>query len=145
MLPAVDRSFVQRQPEPPEVITAASETGRAKTAEAAGEISVVRKGNILLLSGKGALTKEALKNMDFSGITEIQIQPGITTIASGAFQDQKTVQRVSLPDSVLTIETNAFRGCEALEEIHFGKSLKTIGSFAFTAVRAWSLLHFRIR
>ena len=51
----------------PEVITAASETGRAKTAEAAGEISVVRKGNILLLSGKGALTKEALKNMDFSG------------------------------------------------------------------------------
>ena len=66
----------------PEVITAASETGRAKTAEAAGEIFVVRKGNILLLSGKGALTKEALKNMDFSGITEIQIQPGITTIAS---------------------------------------------------------------
>ena len=127
----------------PEVITAASETGRAKTAEAAGEISVVRKGNILLLSGKGALTKEALKNMDFSGITEIQIQPGITTIASGAFQDQKTVQWVSLPDSVLTIETNAFRGCEALEEIHFGKSLKTIGSFAFYRCKSLVSLTFR--
>ena len=115
----------------PEVIAAASETGRSKTAEAAGEISVVRKGSTLLISGKGALIRDALKNTDFSEITEIQIQTGITAVASGAFQDQKTVQRVSLPDSVLTIEANAFRGCEALEEIRFGKSLKTIGSFAF--------------
>ena len=103
MLSGGGSEFCAKAAGTPEVIAAASETGRSKTAEAAGEISVVRKGSILLISGKGALTRDALKNTDFSEITEIQIQTGITAIASGAFQDQKTVQRVSLPDSILTI------------------------------------------
>lgn len=101
------------------------------TAETAGKISVTQKGSLLLISGKGALTAATLKDTDFSEITEVQVKAGITAIGSGAFLDQKTIKKVSLPDSVLTIETNAFRGCETLEEIQFGSALKTIGSFAF--------------
>ena len=92
---------------------------------------MTQKGSLLLISGKGALTAATLKDTDFSEITEVQVKPGITAIGSGAFLDQKTIKKVSLPDSVLTIETNAFRGCETLEEIQFGSALKTIGSFAF--------------
>lgn len=92
---------------------------------------MTQKGSLLLISGKGALTAATLKDTDFSEITEVQVKAGITAIGSGAFLDQKTIKKVSLPDSVLTIETNAFRGCETLEEIQFGSALKTIGSFAF--------------
>ncbi len=72
------------------------------------------------------------------------MKAGITAIGSGAFLDQKTIKKVSLPDSVLTIETNAFRGCETLEEIQFGSALKPSEVLLFTAARASLPLPFRI-
>ncbi|MBR0464128.1 MAG: leucine-rich repeat domain-containing protein [Clostridia bacterium] len=56
----------------------------------------------------------------------------VVTIANNAFNGNKTVTYVSLPDSVTSIGADAFRGSQ-ITELRFPASLKTIGSGAFAS------------
>lgn len=56
----------------------------------------------------------------------------VTAIADGAFQDNRSLKDISLPDTVTTIGSDAFNGCLALTHVKLPASLKYIGKNAFT-------------
>lgn len=64
------------------------------------------------------------------GLDEFDFYPGVKTIASYAFQNEKEIQFLDLPRSIEKIENHAFYAPN-LKSIVFGPSLKTIGSYAF--------------
>ena len=55
----------------------------------------------------------------------------VTEIASGAFQNNRDVKRVSIPDSVKVIRNGAFYGCTGLADIAIGKGVEIIEDSAF--------------
>lgn len=59
--------------------------------------------------------------------TDIQI----TSISVEAFQDNRKIKKVILPDSITRIENFAFQNCSALEEVVFGNNVKFIGDSSF--------------
>lgn len=63
-------------------------------------------------------------------ITRIVIEPGATTIGSGAFKFTN-VASVSLPDTLETIGSAAFYDCRDLTSISIPGSVKSIGNQAF--------------
>ena len=55
----------------------------------------------------------------------------VTTIGLQAFEGNKTVVSVTLPDSVYTIDDQAFMNCSSLETVKLGKKTSYIGNDAF--------------
>lgn len=55
----------------------------------------------------------------------------ITSISAYAFQNNKKIKKIILPDSIIRIENFAFQNCSALEEVVFGKNIKFIGDSSF--------------
>ena len=55
----------------------------------------------------------------------------IKLIGEGAFQNNKTLKKVTLPSATLTIGRYAFEGCSALTEVIFNDGLETISDYAF--------------
>lgn len=55
----------------------------------------------------------------------------VVEIADSAFQNQKTITSVFIPDSVTTMGDGAFRGCTALSYVRMSETVETIGSFTF--------------
>ena len=62
--------------------------------------------------------------------TELKIPEGVRVIASGAFRDCFSLQRVTLPESVVSIGASAFDGCINLSEINLSEKV-CIGKSAF--------------
>ena len=56
----------------------------------------------------------------------------IIEIADYAFKDNKTVERITIPNTVKRIGTEAFRGCESLKKVDMPSTLSEIGAYAFT-------------
>lgn len=55
----------------------------------------------------------------------------VTTIATEAFQGNKTVKTVFIPASVTTVFASAFNGCENLTSVTFGGELTTLNEQVF--------------
>ena len=55
----------------------------------------------------------------------------VVKIKNYAFQDNKTITKVALPDSITEIGNYAFSGCSVLAEINMPTNLTTINGFAF--------------
>ena len=55
----------------------------------------------------------------------------VTKISDKAFEDNKSLIKVTIPESVKTIGMRAFSGCTSLAEINIPESVLTIGEFAF--------------
>lgn len=55
----------------------------------------------------------------------------VTSIAAGAFKNNKTVQTVKMGSNIKTIGNNAFYGCNKLKKVTLSKNLTQIGSKAF--------------
>ncbi|MBR5597800.1 MAG: leucine-rich repeat protein [Lachnospiraceae bacterium] len=55
----------------------------------------------------------------------------VTTIGKSAFEKNKTLETVILPDSITSIAERAFYECSKLKEVGFGEELLTIGKVAF--------------
>lgn len=54
----------------------------------------------------------------------------VTTIASGAFGGNDSIEAIRLPDSITTIESYSFEECMNLRSISLSNSVKTIGDNA---------------
>ncbi|MCR4647063.1 MAG: leucine-rich repeat domain-containing protein [Oscillospiraceae bacterium] len=65
---------------------------------------------------------------------EVSVRSGVTCIADGAFEGNKTITGVSLPGSVYVIGNSAFSGCKGMAKLRFGMdpSLVMIGDGAFS-------------
>jgi len=61
----------------------------------------------------------------------------VKVIGESAFEENKAIEYVKLPDSVVSIEKSAFEDCYALESIEFGKNIETVGEHAFDS--CWNL------
>ena len=63
-------------------------------------------------------------------VKEVIIPDGVT-LEVGAFQKNKTIEKVTLPNDLEKIELCAFDGCSALKEVILPSNLKDIEALAF--------------
>ena len=102
-------------------------------AEGTQSVSWSLEGNVLCISGEGA--------MDFSrpfpwedekdSITTLRIGEGITEIQAEAFRDFSALQYLAVPKTLRYIGSSAFENCPGLRWVSFPKSLIGIGERAF--------------
>ncbi len=88
-------------------------------------------GGTLVISGKGELSKFKENALDFSGVKNIIIQSGITSVGDHSLQSLPELENVTLPDSVIRIGDHSFHGCEKLKTINLPDGLTSIGNFVF--------------
>jgi hypothetical protein len=62
----------------------------------------------------------------------------VTSIASGAFQNQTSITSVSVPSAVVTILSSAFSGCSSLSSVALPGGLTSIGAAAFASCSSLS-------
>ena len=60
------------------------------------------------------------------------VPEGTRLIAAGAFQGNKTIQRVELPTCIARIDHETFRDCKNLQKVVIPKTITSIGEDAFT-------------
>lgn len=65
-------------------------------------------------------------------IKEVIIPESVVTIEGGAFQDCKSLEKVTLPANLQKIGDSAFAGCSSLREINFQDNIVYIGNNAFS-------------
>ena len=64
-------------------------------------------------------------------ITEVEIQPGVTSIGNNAFDTCPALESITIPDSVTSIGEGAFLWCTALTSVSIPDSVTSIGNSAF--------------
>ena len=64
-------------------------------------------------------------------IEKVTLPEGITTIYDGAFYGCENLKSINIPDGVTLISIDAFKGCKGLKEIKLPDSVITIGKGAF--------------
>lgn len=83
-----------------------------------------------------------LKNNTYSttnGYGILEFDSEVTAIESGAFENEKTLSSITLPNSVVTIEDFAFGYCSNLESAILGNRVEKIGYSAFDACNLTSI------
>ena len=64
-------------------------------------------------------------------ITEVVIEPGVTSIRHGAFFNFSRLERVTIPDSVTSIKNSAFTGCSRLTAVTIPPGITEISAWSF--------------
>lgn len=64
-------------------------------------------------------------------IQRVELQSGVTTVGSSAFEDCIRLTELILPDTLEEIPTSMVNGCTSLESIDIPASVRTIGDTAF--------------
>ena len=67
----------------------------------------------------------------YSGLTDVTIGKGVTSIKSNTFEGCNRLTGVTIPDSVTSIDTYAFAGCNGLTSVTIPDSVTSIESDAF--------------
>ena len=86
-------------------------------------------GTTLTISGNGAMADEDLWPYL---LTEVIIEPGVTSIGAYTFSYCDKLKMVTIPDSVTSIGKHAFSGCSNLTNITIPDSVTSIGEYAFS-------------
>ena len=70
--------------------------------------------------------------LDYNGTETDVVIPDTVKYISSAFEENKTVTRVSIPDTVTGLGSSAFERCKNLTEVTIPNSVTSIGSSAFS-------------
>ena len=90
-----------------------------------------------------------LKNYQFTGDTllkytgrtaDLVLPNCFSEIAEGAFEGNRFLRRVTIPDSYITIGAKAFFGCKSLKTVEFGERVYRIDNSAFSNCGIWHLV-----
>ena len=104
----------------------------------------IKDGNILYgaFSGCSGLTNVKIGNgvtsigghafRDCSGLTNVTIGNGVTSIDSYAFSGCSGLTSIKIPDSVTSVGSNAFENCTGLTSVTMGNGVTSIGNRAFS-------------
>ena len=76
-----------------------------------------------------------------SGVSEVVIPEGVTSIGGGAFHGCSALSSVHIPEGVTSIGIYAFDGCSALSSVHIPEGVTSIGDFAFWGCSSLSSVH----
>ncbi|MDC7288481.1 leucine-rich repeat protein [Blautia schinkii] len=79
----------------------------------------------------GCLVRDGVLLMYGGEESEVIVPEGVKVIGEGAFQNNKTVTRITLPEGVEKIRKGAFSGCTSLASINLPESLRDIQEYAF--------------
>ncbi|MDD3947031.1 MAG: leucine-rich repeat protein, partial [Clostridia bacterium] len=98
-------------------------------------LSTLTLGNTLTVIGPYALYN--------TGITNVSLFSGLTTIDAYAFSSNQNLTSIAVPTTVTTMGNSAFRNCTALDTVNFpeGSRLTVIPENAFRDCAALSLLY----
>ena len=107
---------------------------RGHAADSTGEnITWNLNGGRLTISGTGAIQESSAKSWSayHNVVKEVVIEPGITALCEGAFQNFTALTSVTVPEGFDCIPSMAFYRCGVLTEVNLPDGLTEIGSFAF--------------
>lgn len=93
-------------------------------------------GDYKLILGDGILVK-------YYGVkdsVEIFAYDNVKTVGEGAFEDNKVMKNVTIPETVSVIEADAFRGCSALSSLSISQNVTKIGANAFSGCTSLSMV-----
>lgn len=93
-------------------------------------------GTYYIVSGIGTCTDTELV------IPETHLDKPVKEIGSTAFNRNKSITKVVLPDSITLIATNAFNGCTSLKELTLGEGVKTVRNYAFSGCTGLEKIYF---
>ena len=104
-----------------------TECGKQQDAEFKSELEYTLSddGTYYTVSGIGSITGTEIV------IPENYKGKPVTAIGDAAFQYNRQITSVTIPEGITSIGSNAFQGCNALTAINLPKSLETIGRYAF--------------
>lgn len=90
-----------------------------------GDCTWALNGTVLTVSGSGAMGDYTESDPAPWGtsVTEIVIDPGVTSVGASAFAGCTALTSVSIPKMVTSIGNSAFAGCTALESVLYEGSL----------------------
>lgn len=83
------------------------------------------EGSKLKTLGEWAFQKQ-------KALTSITLPEGLTTIGEGAFYSCTALQSITLPEGLTTIGDYAFQDCAALKSINIPANVETVGNYAFS-------------
>lgn len=85
------------------------------------------------VTGTGAVTPTIKECWEASGshTLAVDLEDGITDIASGVFSGCSNLTDITIPDSVTSIGSSAFSGCTGLTSVTIPSSVASIGSSTF--------------
>lgn len=92
-------------------------------------LTYVRKGNTIEISGKGEMHKNFFNYDDT--LENVIINEGVTNVSESAFARCTKLKSVKLPSTLKGIGDNAFRGCLSLKDINIPEGVSSIGEEAF--------------
>ena len=95
--------------------------------------------NDILLDGRTCAGKIAVPKVSKigpgafkgSGVTEVKIPEGVSSIGVGAFAGCEKLENIHLPESIKEIGNNVFEGCKSLTRIRIPEGVSSIGGGAF--------------
>ena len=70
-----------------------------------------------------------------TGLKEITIPEGVTSLGNNLFNACKSLESVQLPDALTAIPANLCNACSALTTINMPSKLETVGNDAFYKLR----------
>jgi len=65
-------------------------------------------------------------------VTRVVVDPSVTSISRGAFEDHTALREVVLPEGLVEIKARAFRRCTSLKDVILPSTLEEIDLHAFT-------------
>lgn len=88
----------------------------------------IKKGGVIVITGTGTLSKDAVPELSHATIVILE---GFTGIDSDAFKGANKIENVTIPNSVTSIGDGAFSDCNHLETINIPSGIKIIGNSVF--------------
>ncbi|MDO5399045.1 MAG: leucine-rich repeat domain-containing protein [bacterium] len=103
-------------------------------------------GGTLLISGKGEMTGFSYSHSKLNRpweeyveeVTNVVIEPGITTIGSHSFTGMTNLQTVSIPEGITIIDEAAFGECSSLIHVELPDSVQSLRTACFRSCSSLS-------
>lgn len=98
-------------------------------------ILTIDNGSKVTLYGKGdfqltdALSKNNVKNIDSSSITNIELTNNVTRILYNGFNGCSKIKNIIIPSTVTILQKSLFGGCESLTSLTLSDSLKNVDRY----------------
>lgn len=107
--------------------------------------SLIKENGVTVLNGVVYKKKDAnpYHTVHFVPRTlgNVELHPDTEEIEANAFENNKALERILLPDKLTYIADKAFMGCTALKEVRLSDGLRGIGSEAFKDCSALEKVH----